>query len=308
MSRWMSSTLPSEIANLWSEYLGAERDHIRAVVTESLARFIDRLLLEESPAWHTWALGTAAAVSDSGADIPVRFPLFERVLLPALEEGVTRGMPGCARWLAHFDQLLCHTRRSVLPERFRTAVGLLNEALRLDAADHRARRRLVQRHAQYLEYTLHALPSGVLYGNHGATISECEELLLLLAEFRGHATLLGETDCYKSLIDECTQYYTTYCDYLRRDQPRGSYEEFIKRNFGMLSEPQRCEGDGGKKGGIDDHQGGRNGPANCGVRKTAGYPAAGRIRAGKDGPVDCGQAQKSSLGLEGVPKHDAHDR
>ena len=214
--------LPDETANLWTEYLRAERDGLRAVAMERLAQLIDRLLREGADAWHTWALETAASVSDNGADIPVRFPLFERVLLPALADGAKRGTPGCARWLAHLDQALHQADLSLLPQHLRTAEGLLEEAVRLDPEDHLARRRLVERRASYLGYTLHELPTGVLYGKDGATIPECQELLQLLAEFRGHVAMLDEVDGYSALIDKCTEHYHGYLDYLRRGRPGGS--------------------------------------------------------------------------------------
>jgi hypothetical protein len=177
--------------------------------------------------WHAWALHTAASISDDGADILVRFPLFESVLLPALAEGVSRGEPGCARWLAHFDNLLLHVNPSSLPPSLRTASALLAEAVRSDPADHLARSRLVERHASYLEYTLHELPSGILYGKDGATTAECEELLQLLAEFRGHAAALPETGRYAALIDECTEHYNAYRDYTRQGRAEDSYEVFF---------------------------------------------------------------------------------
>ena len=106
--------LPDEMVDLWTKYLRAEQDRLRAVAMDRLAQFIDRLLREKADAWHTWALETAASVSDNGADIPVRFPLFERVLLPALADGAKRGTPGCARWLAHLDQALHQADLSLL--------------------------------------------------------------------------------------------------------------------------------------------------------------------------------------------------
>jgi hypothetical protein len=221
--------LPDEVTNLWNDYLRAEEDRIRAIVTERLARFIDRLLQEDTPVWQAWALDTAASAADEGADIQVRFPLFERVLLPALADGVARGAPGCARWLAHFGHLLHHAGVSVLPAHLRTTHGLLQEAVRLDAADLVARRRLVEQQASYLEYTLHELPSGVLYGHDGASVAECDDLLQQLADFREHVAVLRETDRHAALIEECAEHYGAYRDYLQRDRPDGSYARFFER-------------------------------------------------------------------------------
>ena len=221
--------LPPDVEALWVKYQEAERDRIRGLTLERLETFIDRLLVESPHLWRRWALGVAASVSDDGNDLPVRFPLFRRVLLPALAEGVERHESGCARWLAHFESLLYHCDQSAFPGGLRTAVALLREAVQLDAGDALARRRLVERQASYLDYTLHELPAGVLYGHDGATAEECEELLEFLTEFQAHVQILGEQEKYADLIVDCRSHYNAYRDYLRAGCPHDSYDQFFER-------------------------------------------------------------------------------
>src|SRR5262245_26655967 len=185
----------------------------------ALDRFIDRLLARHPEEWKNWAKETAAAVADRGADVPVRFPLFRRVLLPALADGVQRREPGCARWLAHFESLLVNSKTSELPAHLRTAVGLLQEAIRADPQDDPRRRRSVHRWAGYPASTLHELPAGVLYGSDGATEQQCDELLALLAEFREHVRLTGQSGDYAELAAECDLHYVSYRDYLKAGCP-----------------------------------------------------------------------------------------
>jgi hypothetical protein len=217
------------VQDLWSAYLAAEADRIRHVMTAALERFIDALLARPEAEWHAWAKRCAASISDEGTDIPVRFPLFCRVLLPALAAGVSHGEPGCARWLARQESLLFHSDRSLLAPETQTAVGLLREALRIDPSDSIARRRLVERHASYLDYTLHELPAGVLFGADGATPDECDELMGLLDEFRGHLRVLGTQTKYEELIGDCELHYRAYAEYVRSGCPEGSYERFLER-------------------------------------------------------------------------------
>jgi hypothetical protein len=223
----MLPSLPPDVEALWVEYQDAEKDRIRGLTMDRLETFIDRLLAEPSNVWRPWALELAASVADRGSDLQVRFPLFRRVLLPALAKGVTSHEAGCARWLARFESLLYHSDQSALPEELRTAVALLREAVRLDADDALARRRLVERHASYLDYTLHELPDEVLYGQDGATPEQCDDLLGLLTEFEIHVEILGDQEKYAHLMDECRSHYNSYRDYLLAGRPYGSYEQFL---------------------------------------------------------------------------------
>jgi len=216
-----------DIDTLWQGYLAAETDRIRPVLMAALDHFIDALLRQPESEWHAWARQTAAVVSDQATDIPIRMPLFQKVLLPALTRGVLTKAPGCARWLATHESLLQHSDVSALPEHLRTGHGLLLEAVRVDPSDTIARTRLVQREASHLEYTLHELPAGVLYGSDGATPEQCDELAESLVEFRDHVRLLSLQERYGDLLAECEFHYRAYGEYLRAGRPNDSYEAFL---------------------------------------------------------------------------------
>ncbi|MGK7311786.1 MAG: hypothetical protein ACN0LA_06055 [Candidatus Longimicrobiales bacterium M2_2A_002] len=219
--------LTPELELLWRDYQKAEEDRIRSETLERLDVFISRLLAEPPALWRKWALDLAESISDAGNELIIRFPLFRHVLLPALVEGVTEKRAGCARWLAHFEQLLLKSDASPLPSELRTAHGLLQEALRVDSNDKLARQRLVERHARYLDYTLHELPAGVLYGHDGATAEECVELQAFLSEFRTHLEFLGLIERYQDLLAACEFHFTAYHRYLVAGTG-DSYENFLK--------------------------------------------------------------------------------
>jgi len=227
--------LDANAQRLWSEYLEAEQDRVRDVLMPALDRFLAAFALQDEVRQEAWALHLAACVVDQGADTPVRFPLFERILLPALAVGVTNEQPGCARWLAHFDHLLVHCRQVALPDHLTSVVGLLTEAVRLDPSDRKARQALVCRLGSHFEYTLHELPSGVLYGHNGASVAQCDELLAELADFREHVHVLGETARYAELIEECALHYRRYREYLASGRPGGSYARFLETHDGDVT-------------------------------------------------------------------------
>ena len=220
--------LESRLQDLWDAYLAAERDRIRAVMMPALDRFVDALLESPPDIWKPWARKIAADISDRSMDTPVRFPLFRRAILPALAEGVLRQEPGCARWLASFESLLVNPEPSLPPE-LRTSVALLAEAVRIDPTDDIARRRLIDRHAWYLEYTLHELPVGVLCGIDGASPNECDDLLALLDEFKAHVAVTRQEERFSELIRECEFHYNAYAAYLRSGPPYEGYQRYLER-------------------------------------------------------------------------------
>ena len=120
-----------------------------------------------------------------------------------------------------------NSKQVALPERLTSATGLLLEAVRVDPSDRKARRILVRHRASYLEYTLHELPAGVLYGHNAATIAECDELVAELAEFREHVEILGETPRFAELIGDCTLHFHRYREYLASGRAGGSYKQFL---------------------------------------------------------------------------------
>lgn len=178
----------------------------------------------------------AARIADGSSGVPVRFPLFRRVLLPVLADGVLRDVPGCARSLAHFESHLLHTKEVPLPASLRTVDGLLRAAVRCDPGDHLARGRLVNRLASYLEYTLHEVPDAVLYGSGGATPEQCGELLDLLQELRTHVAVLHQEERYADLIADCELHFNSYREYLAQRRSGDSYESFLEaRGLGFGS-------------------------------------------------------------------------
>ena len=221
--------LDPHLQTLWDSYLAAERDRIRDVMMPALDRFLDALLASPPEIWKPWAKKIAADISDRSADTPMRFPLFRRAVLPALAEGVLVQEPGCARWLAPFESLLVNSPDPPLPPELRTPRSLLAEAVRLDPTDDIARRRLIERDASYLEYTLHELPVGVLCGVDGASPNECEDLLALLGEFKRHVAVTRQEEHYSELIHECECHYNAYAAYLRAGPPYEGYERYLER-------------------------------------------------------------------------------
>ena len=216
----------------WEAYQIEENRALRAKKLLALSAFLDSLITSPPTEWYPWARSIAEQVVDNRLDFVIRRPLFERALFPALLAGYRAQLPGSARWLAGLsDQLLqCPDCRENLPPGESGELDLLRAALRHDPADRRSRLRLSEKIAVRLCYSLHELPSGVLYGMDGASPEECDELEEELVEFCELVSQEGMQNRHAELIGACRFHFRGYRDYLLQRETYSSYAEYITQH------------------------------------------------------------------------------
>jgi hypothetical protein len=214
-----------EIVSHWDAYLAEEKSGVRSVALAQLDTFIASLLGQSEADWQNWAFNLSETIVDHQRDIPVRMPLFRSVIFPALHSRLNAGSGGAARILAGFSQLLYHSPecRDMLPSHLRTEHGLILEAISRDSSDTRSKQRMRAILRGRFEYSLHEIPSGVLYGQDGATVEECSEMISELKNYENLCSEIGAEDEDREIIDEASYYIPAYRDYLI---DRGSHVSF----------------------------------------------------------------------------------
>ena len=128
----------------------------------------------------------------------IRHEIYSKVIFPVLEHGLHEGNFECMVWLARTSQNLYDDRR--LHERigFLSESMLLRRALATCPQDEELNRLLLRSLLKWLSYCEHEWPLGILYGNNGATLAECEEIALEVSFGREldsqgeHASFLDE--------------------------------------------------------------------------------------------------------------------
>ena len=215
----------------WDAYQRLEALAPRTDTLRGLDAFLDTLADSPGGEWFPWARSIAERVVDNGEALIIRFPLFERAVFPALLAGYQSSLPGCARWLAGLSELLYRSRicQEQLPEAERNELGLLRAALRHDPTDQWSRRRLLEKQSDWLRFSLHELPDGVLYGMDGALPEQCRQLEYELDEF---CKLVEEekTDRYGELIDRCRYHFRAYQEYLLNPKNCQSYALYLAQD------------------------------------------------------------------------------
>jgi hypothetical protein len=230
----MAFALSQPQQHRWERYLATESRGTREDKLRTLNEFVEELLQSPEAAWKLWALDLTARIVDDGTDIPVRRPLFERILFPALAEALDAKSPGSARWLAGLSQHLyrCPACMERLGRARSSEWALLQAAVAHDPGDVRSRQKLIRVIANHFQYTLHELPAGVLFGTDGASVEQCDELLAELDEFRSLLAVDGRTGDYAPLVTECDHHFRSYKQYLLERPQHESYSGFLEARGG----------------------------------------------------------------------------
>jgi hypothetical protein len=221
--------LTDDQRKLWEAYEAAEGRAPRAEKLHALNAFLDALLISPPADWFSWARSIAEQVVDQGRNLVIRRPLFERAVFPALLAGYHARLPGSARWLAGLaDHLLRNPQcREQLHPDDATELGLLWAAIRHDPVDRRSRLRVIEKVAHRLRYSIHEVPSGVLYGIDGASPQQCEELEEELEEFCRLVEQEGMHERYAEVIHACRLHFRMYRDYLLHRENYESYAAYL---------------------------------------------------------------------------------
>lgn len=226
--------LPERCEILWRAYLASETVRIHAQSIAALEAFIQELGTAPVEVRDRWAITLASRTVDHNDPTPVRMPLFRKVLFPVLLRGYQARLPGSARWLAGFAQLLYKSPECLanLPESARSAHGLLLAALEMDRNDALARGRLLHILRSRFEYALHELPAGVLYGQDGATAEQCDEMEEELLVFGSLIDACGTTVDDHDLLEESRFHIRAYREFLESRKPGDTYETFLASKRG----------------------------------------------------------------------------
>jgi len=211
-----------------SKYQEAEANGIRKIFLKELSEFVSMLLDSADSEYRTWVYELSKQVIDRKSGFPIRAPLFEQVIFPILYEGFKLKEPNTARWLAGFSQNIYESKsvRNKLGENY-AEIYFLRRALEHDPADKLAKQKLIVIAAQQLVYSIHEVPSGVLWGCDGASIEDCDELILSLADFQALVKDEPESEEYEQLINDCAFHYREYKSYLAQRDGHKSYAQYL---------------------------------------------------------------------------------
>ena len=159
--------------------------------------------------------------------VTIRHPLFLNVFYPTLTAEIDKNNIDAIKSLIRLFEYYGNYQNLTSDNRF-SVWKLLEQGLRLSPNDTELLRQYEQKQRDYFEYTLHEIPTGVIYGSDGATIEQCEELLNDLAKYKVVCEKLKVDN--EELVAECKFFYSSYKDYLTIYKNYSSFGEYLDMN------------------------------------------------------------------------------
>ena len=159
-------------------------------------------------------------------NITIRQPLFQHLIYPILSEEIEKDNVEAIKTLGRLGQHLTSYQGYTKDYKY-SFWALLDKGLNLSPDDKELLELFENKTRNYINYTLHEIPTGVLYGANGATIEECEELIQEAERY--------ENVCHKlqidraEIIEECKYYYPAYRDYLSVFKNYQNFADYLKK-------------------------------------------------------------------------------
>ncbi len=234
MNNALTDTLSPEQNLLWQQYLAAEAQGVRPQTLSALSKFVEALQADTQKRRDAFTEEFCCQMADDGVPLPLREPLFASIIGPYLVSSYQNRDRNAGRWLSHFYSQFRNMppaqRLIDLPD-LPSPMELLMQAYRRDPDNIQTQDALIQYYAQQFAYTVHEVPSGVLYGHDGATVAECEEWQNNLALFQEAVQRRGLTEKYETAVRYWNFHFHGYADYLTHRKQYQDYADYISRHW-----------------------------------------------------------------------------
>ena len=230
----LKDTLNADEATLWQQYLSAEAQGLRPRILSSLSEFVTALQADSQERRDSFAETFCRQMVDAGETLPLRQPLFAGVIGPYLVSAFQQKQENSERRLAYFHISFCNmppSQRLIELTDALSPMELLTQAYRRDPDNILTQDALIQKYAQQFAYAVHEVPSGVLYGHDGATVTECKEWQNDLALFQEVVRRCGLTEKYETAIRYWGFHFHGYADYLTHRGQYQNYADYISRHW-----------------------------------------------------------------------------
>ena len=192
--------------NLYEQYLSLKKLGIKTEAKIVLDEFIASFQsFEEKENWVRQFL--------EGGDFghKIRYEIYTNLVFPILLKGYSQKDVWSIFWLAKTSQNLYTNASLHAVIEFKSEFQLLAEAYALEPTE-QIRLHLLKELIRWFNYSQHEWPSGILYGVNGASIEECDGILLNV-EF---ARELDQDNVYEPILDDFEAKVRAYQDRLAK--------------------------------------------------------------------------------------------
>ena len=154
---------------------------------------------------------------DTERRLHIRHEIFSELVYPVLKYGFDNNNFKCTYWLYMLIHNLYKNRTLHELSGYLTETQVLEKCYRLNSTDNHIRSLLLKSLVGFLEYSIHEWPFGIIFGNNGATISECRIIRKDVRRVRE----LDYDNIYKAFIED---YEVKLSEYENRVYPNKQSE------------------------------------------------------------------------------------
>ena len=158
-------------------------------------------------------------------NVVIRQPFFEKIVYPILSVEVLQDNIQAIKSLIKLEQKLIQLQNKTKDFEL-SKLQLFLRGLQIKPDDNELLNMYEIYLRDYLSYTIHEIPSGVLFDINGASESECDELIELLKEYKKICKKLHLNRIL--LINECDFHFQNYKAYLLSRSEFADYSDFLK--------------------------------------------------------------------------------
>ncbi|MFL5742597.1 MAG: hypothetical protein ACJ75B_20405 [Flavisolibacter sp.] len=161
------------------------------------------------------------------AKTTIRHPFFLYVIYPVLVKGIEGDdIQAIKQLITLFDYY--GNFQNLTSDNKYTTWALLTKGLQLSPLDKDLLGIYERLQENYFDYTLHELPTGILYSADGATIEQCDELLNDLSDYEDVCKKLNVDR--QELIKNCKLYYNSYKSYLSVYKSYNGFADYLEQH------------------------------------------------------------------------------
>ncbi|MBD2768238.1 hypothetical protein IC235_10075 [Hymenobacter sp. BT664] len=154
----------------------------------------------------------------------IKPPIFNELIYPVLDSAVQQGNLSAIKLLVKLASCLFAYQQQYKDWKYELG-ELVAAGLKISPYDTELLTHKYEHIQRYLGFTIHEVPSGVLWDMNGADASQCQELLQLADELESLSRLLGKDN--SQLLAECRYYYRCYAAYLTQQSVYASFAAYL---------------------------------------------------------------------------------
>lgn len=136
----------------------------------------------------------------------IRHEIFSELVFPVLKRGYQIGDVKCTMWLGKLIQNIYQAKGLDEELGWVTDLSLFNKCYEIDPSNEEVRLLLLEKIVDWLQYSEHEWPSGILYGNNEATLAECSEISIEIER----VLKLDKEFKYSEFIKQYVKKFTEY--------------------------------------------------------------------------------------------------